>query len=92
MLQQYNELLHKAYKKWGKIPQILMALEEMAELSKELLKNINRNALNEQEIKEEIGDVYILLEQLKIIYDISDQELSELMEKKLIKLKNLINE
>jgi len=92
MLQQYNELLHKAYKKWGKIPQILMALEEMAELSKELLKNINRNALNEQEIKEEIGDVYILLEQLKIIYNIPDQELNELMEKKLIKLKILINE
>jgi NTP pyrophosphatase (non-canonical NTP hydrolase) len=69
----------------------MMALEEMTELSMELLKNINRKKSNESEIKDEIADVYIMLEQLKIMYDISEQELIELMENKLERLKRRFN-
>ncbi|MCL2015355.1 MAG: hypothetical protein FWG68_03800 [Defluviitaleaceae bacterium] len=87
MKQEYTELMQQALKKWGKNSQVMMALEEMSELSKELLKNINRNSDNRQEILEEISDVWLLLEQMKIVYDISEQELADSMAGKLGKLR-----
>jgi len=87
MTEEYIALLHDAYGKWGKNYQVMMALEEMAELSWELLQNINRKASNEQKIIDEIADVYIMLEQLKVIYRISDQDIHEFMKNKLERLK-----
>ena len=88
MTKEHKNLLQYALEKWGKVSQVMMALEEMGELTNALLKNINRNKNNEQDILEEIGDVYIMLEQLKMIYNISEHELKELMDKKLDRLKN----
>lgn len=70
MKEEDCALLHKAVQKWGKEAQLLMVLEEMSELQKEILKNINRNKDNIQEIIEETADVEIMLEQLKYIYHI----------------------
>ena len=52
---------------YGKHSQLIMAMEEMAELTKELSKNI-RGEKNISGISEEIADVEIMLEQLKIIF------------------------
>lgn len=52
---------------YGKHSQFIMAMEEMAELTKELSKNI-RGEKNISGISEEIADVEIMLEQLKIIF------------------------
>lgn len=52
---------------YGKQSQLIMAMEEMAELTKELSKNI-RGTRNVPAISEEIADVEIMLEQLKIIF------------------------
>lgn len=52
---------------YGKHSQLIMAVEEMAELTKELSKNI-RGEKNISGISEEIADVEIMLEQLKIIF------------------------
>jgi NTP pyrophosphatase (non-canonical NTP hydrolase) len=81
-------LLKKALEQWGKNSQVMMALEEMAELSKELLKNINRNKNNVVEIMEEIADVYILLEQMKIVYEISEDEINNIIGNKIKRLEN----
>lgn len=70
MKQEDCVLLHKAVEKWGKQAQLLMVLEEMSELQKEILKNINRDKDNINEIIEETADVEIMLEQLKYIYNI----------------------
>ena len=91
MKNDHLKLLIEAYELWGKKSQVLIALEEMAELSKELLKNINRSKNNETEIKDEIADVYIMLEQLKLMYNISEDELIQLMENKLERLKTRLN-
>lgn len=56
-----------AVKAYGKQSQLIMAMEEMAELTKELSKNI-RGAKNTTAISEEIADVEIMLEQLKVIF------------------------
>ena len=90
MNDEYVKLLNLANDKLGKEFQVMLALEEMAELAKELIKNINRKENNIQKIIEEIGDVCILLEQLKIVYNISEQELSNVVDKKMERLRSRI--
>ncbi|TCG10981.1 nucleoside triphosphate pyrophosphohydrolase family protein [Mycoplasma marinum] len=60
--------------------QVLQAVEELAELSQALIKNVNRNKDNIDDITQEMADVFIMLEQLKLIYKIDDQELKKQME------------
>ena len=70
MEKQYENILKKAIATWGKHAQLLMVLEEMSELQKEILKHINRSKDNIDEIIDETADVEIMLEQLKYIFDI----------------------
>lgn len=67
------ELYERAIKTWGKGPQMMQVIEEMAELTKELMKNVNRNKDNINEIIEEAADVEIMLGQLKCCYGITEQ-------------------
>ena len=52
---------------------MMQVIEEMAELTKELMKNVNRNKDNINEIIEEAADVEIMLGQLKCCYGITEQ-------------------
>lgn len=65
-----NELYKRALQDWGKEPQMMQVIEEMAELTKEILKNINRKKDNIAELIEETADVEIMLGQLKCCYGI----------------------
>ena len=76
-----KEILEKAIQTWGKQAQILMVLEEMAELQKEILKNINRGKENLSELIDETTDVEIMLAQLKIIYGIGEAVKNHRVEK-----------
>lgn len=87
LLDEHIEQLNAALQKDGKQSRILIAVEEMTELSKELLKNVNRGKQNETEIAEEMTDVYILLEQLKDIYNISEEKLSQIACEKFLRWK-----
>lgn len=69
-----NETLYqRALRVWGKEPQMLQVIEEMSELTKEILKNVNRKKDNVAEIIEETADVEIMLSQLKCCYQIADE-------------------
>ena len=68
-----EKLYKRALADWGKEAQMLMVVEEMSELTKEILKNINRKKDNIAEIIEEAADVEIMLGQLKCCYDIEQQ-------------------
>ena len=68
-----NPILKRALQTWGEQPQMLMVVEEMSELIKEVLKNINRKKDNVAAIIEETADVEIMLEQLKENYQIEEQ-------------------
>lgn len=68
-----EELYKRALKVWGKEPQMLQVIEEMSELIKEILKNVNRKKDNVAEIIEETADVEIMLGQLKCCYNIQKQ-------------------
>lgn len=75
---------------FGNHAQIDMAVEEMCELTKELLKHRRFND-NRCKIVEEMADVYIMLEQLKIIFGIEEIELGIESEYKLQRLHERMN-
>lgn len=63
-----NGTYRKAIRHYGRDEQIVVAIEEMSELTKELTKNY-RGKNNIDAIAEEICDVEVMLEQLKQIFD-----------------------
>jgi hypothetical protein len=69
-------VLYKALEKWGINAQVMMLIEEMSELTKEICKNF-RGRDNRTEMLDEICDVSIMLEQAKIVFNFSDEEIEE---------------
>lgn len=73
-----EEILRKAINTYGEQPQVDVAIEEMSELTKALLKyrrnedmSVNRRLNN---ILEEIADVSIMLDQLRMIYGSTEKQ------------------
>ncbi|MDY4884978.1 MAG: hypothetical protein SO141_01845 [Alphaproteobacteria bacterium] len=85
------DIYHRALKTWGKNPQMLQVIEEMSELIKEILKNVNRGKDNISDIIEETADVEIMLEQLKCCYNIK-QEVEDYKKQKLLKIAKRLDE
>lgn len=81
----------RALKTWGKEPQMLQVIEEMSELTKEILKNVNRHKDNISELIEETADVEIMLEQLKYCYNIR-KEVEDYKAQKLIKINKRLDD
>lgn len=67
------EVYTKALEKWGKPLQIIMGIEEMSELTKELTKYLRGNNERRNKLIEEIADVSIMLEQLILIFDCQNE-------------------
>ena len=67
-VQESDEIYRAALETFGARAQVLMAIEEMSELTKELCKN-DRGRENATHIAEEIADVEIMLGQMKILFD-----------------------
>lgn len=78
-----KEKVKKILDFYGHNLQKMQAVEEMAELSVELIKNANRNKSNEEAIKDEIADVSLMLYQLKMIYNITDEEIEKVIDRKI---------
>lgn len=90
-----TSLYKKAVWKFGMKSQILMAIEEMSELTKALLKFLRNVDFNQGDgkaildnIDEERADVTIMLGQLDVIFSNN----SKMMEKKLAHLKKIVEE
>lgn len=87
--------MEKIYKRavdvFGNEPQIISAIQEMAELIKELT-DVRRNRTSKEKLATEIVDVEIMLGQLKYIfskqYEDFDKILKEEHQKKLIKIED----
>ena len=58
----------------------------MSELTKALLKNINRGKDNRDHILEELSDVLITLEQIQMIYGFTQEEINGAICKKMEKI------
>ena len=90
MEEKYIQIIKEIANKYGKDKQVLQAVEEMSELTKELIKNINRNAENDKEIILEIADVQIMLCQISYLYGIDSDKLKGAIEYKLLRQKERI--
>lgn len=66
---------------YGSKNQKLKACEELCELQEAILKDINKQI--DSGVVEELADVYIMLAQLEVIYDIDDLDLIEMIAYKL---------
>lgn len=92
MLDEYErvKLYDKAYQLWGKEAQILMAIEEMSDLTQLLLHHIRKNKkVTYTQMASEIADVRIMMEQLIEIFSIYDKVI-DAEEEKLGKLSKYI--
>ncbi|OUP70708.1 hypothetical protein B5F10_02135 [Anaerotruncus colihominis] len=78
-------IFEQAIRTYGKESQMKMVLEEVAELQKEICK-LWRGRDNVQAIAEEVADVEIMLDQLKLILDI-EEDVQRFREKKITRLK-----
>ncbi len=91
MIDCDDETLFQAIQKFGFDKQALVAVEELSELQKEILKSVNRKQNNREHLKEELVDVLIMLRQLVLIYDFTDEELNAVANEKVERLKGYLN-
>ena len=88
MIKEENEQLqvvNNAINHYGIFLQKLVAIEEMAELIKEIVKSF-RGEKNRENIVEEIADVEIMMQQLSLIHDCTF-DVVEMRRKKIERLK-----
>ena len=84
-----TEVLQRALDTYGYDLQIMMVLEEMSELQKELCKYL-RGKYSPANIAEEIADVEIMLEQMKMLFFCSD-EVRDVRRRKVERLKERLD-
>lgn len=82
--EQRRGIYKAALRRWGAELQTLVAIEEMSELTKELCK-IGRGTRDLEALADEIADVIIMLEQLRMIYGINE-EVCQRMDYKILRL------
>lgn len=73
--------VEKILSHYGYKAQLLMAIEEMSELTKEICKGF-RGQENKQAIIEEIADVSLMLDQLVLLYS-SKEEIEAIKQRKI---------
>jgi dGTP triphosphohydrolase len=97
-----NVIFNAAINKFGAFSQTVKAVEEFAELQKVLCKiafnSVNNNNSIEElrqlldNLVEEMADCYVMLDQLKIIYDVKDIDIQAIRDFKVERLKEEIED
>jgi len=94
MIQKQKDRLYtKCVEKWGFDSQVDRCIEEMAELTKALLKSRRKKRPIDwfTSVREEIADVTITLEQMTILFD-GEESIPHYIEEKLLRLERLVEE
>ena len=84
------EIYDTAIKHFGTTHQILKTVEELSELSTALMQSQTKKDDNTKDILEEVADVYIMLEQLKKIFNFSEVQIIEKKREKQNKLESYL--
>lgn len=80
-----KSVLKKAIETYGADMQLNVAIEEFAELTKEICKH-KRGADNIKAIVEEMADCYIMLEQMQMIFGLGSTVIADAINKKVERL------
>ena len=83
-------LLQKALDTLGKEFQLMLLVEELGELLQAIGKAYRNKPGSVESMQEEIADVQLMLDQVKLIYD--EREINKIIEQKLIRLKLRLEE
>ena len=81
-----RSVLKQAIETYGAEAQLNVAIEEFAELTKEICKH-KRYMDNTKAIMEEMADCYIMLEQMQMIFGLGNTVIFDAMDKKIKRLK-----
>lgn len=76
-----NELYKRMLDKFGDL-QMVVAVEELSELQKEVCKAM-RGKFNKEHLAEEIADVKIMIDQIMLHYAIQESEVQQVIDEKL---------
>ena len=87
--EQRAQVYAMALDKFGTEMQLVVAIEEMSELQKEICKVI-RGEVNLPHLAEEVADVTIMLEQIRLLFGING-EVCHIMDAKVERLQQRIN-
>lgn len=89
-----KDVLDKAIKKYGVEKQLLVCMEEPAELIQAISKveRYPEDSTRMQDLIEEMADVTICLDYLKLIYNIRQEELDEWINRKVKRISKKIKE
>ena len=85
MSVEYKEIYKRALSIYGEKNQVVMVFEEMSELQKALTKHL-RGVCDKRTIADEIADVEIMLEQMKLLFSLEN----EVEERKQFKIERLM--
>ena len=90
---KYSEevILRKVINKFGKEAQCRQVMEECAELIQAVNKNL-RSAGAKENLIEEMADVGIMLDQLRIMFEIKDAEINKIRCEKMKQIKRMVEE
>ena len=90
-----DNVIIKAIERYGKAFQSVIAIEEMSELQKELTKAIRKmyqaKQPDKKAITEEWADVQIMLWQIQKMYELSDDEIDEVIHDKVLRLDRVVD-
>lgn len=89
-MMNINDLYTRLRQKYGYKMQMIVAVEELSELQKEIIKNL-RGKSDLKHLAEEIADVEIMCEQLKLMFKI-EPECQFQREKKLQRINCMLAE
>ena len=81
VIQELDEKISLIALHYGTKPQIMKAVEETIELSEALIKSLNKG-ISSDEILDEMADTIIMMKQIQLFCQISDEELSSRIEMK----------
>lgn len=86
-----RDVLKKAIETYGAEAQLVVAIEELSELIKEICK-LKRYMDNTAAIIEEMADCYIMLEQMQMIFGFGSTVIKDAMDKKIARLEKRLAE
>jgi len=87
-----TKIYKQAVEKWGEPLQIIMFMEESAELTKLLTKYLRNGSFWFNDVLEELADVSIIIEQLRLMFKISKVDINLMKERKLNRLKDRLKD
>ena len=91
-----DTIIHKAIEKYGIPVQSVVAMEEMAELQKELSKAIRgmytTGNYDTKGMLEELADVTLMLKQIMMMYHIDEDAVRSVMHTKVMRLERRIDQ